>query len=379
MGLINWTGLSPIFIFLLIIFFALWAKGFYAILSRLITRSKLISLATALLLIMGITLTLIPIESIDRNGISKPMVILLFIYFWFINPAVCLFGFFELITIKRGHQDKGFNKERRAFLKNASLCSVAFLNLGVFSKPLLVPSDKLIVREFSLAIGDIKGLTIGFMSDLHAGFYLSSSILDKVLSEIRIKKSDFVFIGGDIVDHNPEDLKELDSFIDGLKEICPVIAVLGNHDIVSGDAAIEHYLKDKGVIVLRDEAIEIMPNLVICGLRDEKQESINRDFIKVIGAEKTIIVLSHSPKAIYKFAVDDLKRIDLFLSGHTHGGQIRLPGLGAIINPGGLEFQPGLIRVNKHMPPMIITTGIGYTGLPLRVNCEPEVVFVTMK
>ncbi|HIJ59790.1 MAG TPA: hypothetical protein HPP56_04150 [Nitrospirae bacterium] len=382
MGLLNWTGLSPLFIILLVIFFISWFTGFFTIIRKFNSRAKRIFVS--ILLIFGIIIMLFPLKGINQEGISRLEVFILFAFFWFINPMVCIVGLYETVRSIKYIYNKdnsrpfvaSFDPERRNFLKGASICSIGFLNAGVFVRPLIIPDRMLQIRDYSMEIKNNKALDIAFISDLHAGFFLSQKLLQNVSSIIKERRPDYIFIGGDIVDHNTGDLREIDGFVDELTRICPVIAVLGNHDILSGAKAVEGFLKDKGVVVLRDSGFIISENISVYGLKDDMHEQIKADFESV--DDKPLLILTHNPAGLYKLQRVLLSKSQLVFAGHTHGGQIRLPVIGAMVNPGGKEFQPGINNI-KDMPPILITTGIGYTGIPLRINCEPEVVFVKMR
>ncbi len=383
MGLINWTGLSPLFISLLLLFFITWLIGLFVILRRL--RTRISQGLAAIFLILGPILVLLPIEGIGHTGVSKWQVVVLFAYLWFINPTLCLLGIYEairhikdLVFKKSDNPVVPFDPLRREFLKGATISSVGFINLGVFIRPLVMPEDMPQVRHYTIPLSrPIMPLKLAFISDLHAGFFLSQRLTENSQLIISKQKPDYILIGGDIVDHNSTDLWEIGAFIEGLRKVCPVIAVLGNHDILSGAMAVEAFMTQRGVTVLRDSSVPLSENLTLYGLRDEMHERINPTFS--VAEDHALIILTHNPRGLYHLDRDQLSKAQFVLAGHTHGGQIRLPWLGALVNPGGSQFKAGINRIGKDIPPVLVTAGIGYTGLPLRINCDPEVAFINLR
>lgn len=380
MGIINWSGLSPIFIVLLMFMLLLWVLGAYSIIKRLNSRSALISTGASVALFYSLLTALIPIEWIRPEGITKIEVAMFFICFWLINPIVCIIGAFHLLgQCRAGDKTIQLDKGRRDFLKGASrasLYSVALFNFVLFSRPLIVPEDRLQVIDYQIGLNTDRPINIAFISDLHAGFFLSRRLLEDILFHAESRRPDLFLIGGDIVDHSSADIKGIEWFLRALTRLCPVISVLGNHDIVSGGNAVQRLLQGIGIRVLRDESSQINDSLTIFGLRDEMQEEISDVFIRSTDKGGIRLLLTHNPKATYKLSANAMSSIDLILAGHTHGGQIRLPGVGALVNPGGMEFRPGMVRLKPTIPPIIVTRGIGYTGIPLRLNSDPEMVFV---
>ena len=218
---------------------------------------------------------------------------------------------------------------------------------------------------------------IGHLSDLH--LRRSTHLLREAADRLAELDCDLVVITGDLSNSHRSwrtTAKQLRDCLTGLAEHTPILAVLGNHDNARLGVA-----RDLPVTFL-DHEWQSVPvtggNLRVAGL---PQSSRNRGELASAlppraPAEEPILLLAHYPSTVY--ALPD-RRVALQLSGHTHGGQIRLPRLGCVLNRDRFprHASQGLHRVNGTW--VHVTAGVGCTGpLPLRWNCPPEVGLVTV-
>jgi predicted MPP superfamily phosphohydrolase len=156
-----------------------------------------------------------------------------------------------------------------------------------------------------------------------------------------------------------------------------VMSVIGNHDGNTDPDRVKQILRAEGLPVMYDEhkAIERDGKRIwIVGLDDNPDETDLRPALKGIPADECVVVLAHEPDV-----ADFISRypVDLQLSGHSHGGQVRLPLIGpAYLPPLGRKYPQGLRMVG----PLTLYTnvGIGTMGLPVRLNCPPEVTLLTL-
>ena len=213
------------------------------------------------------------------------------------------------------------------------------------------------------------GIKILHISDYH-DFKLSNNLYNKIKGAIRESKPDVIAITGDLVDESTRNLDNVFEFVEEIVELNPnVYFVRGNHEWVNDrlKQLLAGLLKRK-VTVLNDanKAIEIRGVKVnICGIDDvyTRHGDINKA-LKGIEKDLYTIMLSHSPD-IVRMQKDILA--DLILSGHTHGGQVRLPFIGAVIAPGqGLfpKYSKGLYTINENTT-LYIDSGLGTSKLPL--------------
>jgi predicted MPP superfamily phosphohydrolase len=151
-----------------------------------------------------------------------------------------------------------------------------------------------------------------------------------------------------------------------------IFAVLGNHD---DDRDIPAALSAKGITVLRDARTQIHINgepLDIAGIRywTRKLDAIERI---IRGSSTNLVLLAHTPARLPEAAA---LAIPLVLSGHTHGGQIVLPGLGAIA---AREFPVVAGTARRETTAIFVSRGVGTVYLPVRLNCPPEVALLTLQ
>jgi hypothetical protein len=193
-------------------------------------------------------------------------------------------------------------------------------------------------------------------------------------------KPDLVALTGDQVDQRSSN--GLDAFgrlLGQLRAPYGVFAVLGGHDDVAGTERVVECLRAAGIRVLLNEAVRLQvggQTVWLAGIRDNSfRYQPVAPAVEHVPKGAPYILLAHSPDAI--FEASDL-HAGLVLSGHTHGGQIRLPLIGAPILPvRHREFDQGLFRQGDTM--LYVSRGLGTTGLRVRLLCRPEVAILEVK
>lgn len=219
-------------------------------------------------------------------------------------------------------------------------------------------------------------LRLAFASDLHLGPTTAAETLDAAFAALTRANADVLLLGGDYVFldmHAP--------LADALtRRIAHVparlkLAVLGNHDLWTDTAPIVRALERAGVRVLVNDAARLpepFSDLAVVGLDDPWTGSPDPDrALAAAGAARLKIALSHSPDGL-AFLGD--RGVALLLAGHTHGGQIALPGERPILLPPGpysKRFHAGLHRVGETW--VFVSRGIGATELPIRTYAPPEI------
>ncbi len=245
----------------------------------------------------------------------------------------------------------------------------------------------------------LDGLTIVQLSDLHVGPYIREKELQHVVSLTNDLRPDVVVITGDILDRSLSSLPDAVRGLTGIKAPLGVFTVLGNHDISSdrfsysenfrGGGNIDNGLQSIGIRTLRNQVIRIgsgQDQLALLGLdwlstpgsrsfysyqRSESQRQLAR-MTEEAGPETPTVLLAHHPHTFMDAAP---LGIGLTLSGHTHGGgQIILATVdGVPIGIATLRFKylSGLYKENGCS--LYVNRGIGYLGIPIRINCPPEI------
>ncbi|MGI6586202.1 MAG: metallophosphoesterase [Gracilibacteraceae bacterium] len=229
-----------------------------------------------------------------------------------------------------------------------------------------------IIREVNIDTEKIeKGKEIVFLqiSDFHGSS--SVELVNKMVSKADKIKPDAVFITGDLVDETTKDFDNIHILIKKLYSICSdIFFVSGNHEW-NNDKKTEllRKLKELGVKISNNKGFNFAirgTDINICGVDDSYrgQDNIEKA-MKSADNKNYIILISHSPK------IRDRLRghsPDLIISGHTHGGQVRLPLIGAIISPvEGLfpKYDKGIYKLNNGSI-LYIDSGVGTSKLPIR-------------
>ncbi len=231
-----------------------------------------------------------------------------------------------------------------------------------------------------------SGFKIVQISDLHNAEFGTDN--QKLIDILKSEAPDAIVITGDLIDARRTNTEIAESFARRCMEIADCYYVPGNHEARLGGTydAFESALIADGVNVLRNGSVRIrkeMDAIRIIGVDDpafaKASDAItNLDAaLEALSSDDFTILLAHRPELIDEYSKWG---IDLVLSGHAHGGQIRLPGIGGLYAP-GQGFFPRYTSGNYTVgdTEMIVSRGIGNSAFPLRVNDRPEVVIVTLK
>jgi predicted MPP superfamily phosphohydrolase len=226
----------------------------------------------------------------------------------------------------------------------------------------------------------LAGVRLGFITDTHIGPFVSPADIERAASLLAATKPDIVLLGGDYISESPRYAPVAAEVLGRLAAAATFggIAVLGNHDISTDQAEVRRELERVGIRVLRNEAVEltfVAGSLWIAGV-DETilgRANVEATFAH-IPPDAAVLVLCHEPDG-----ADQAARMGAFvqLSGHSHGGQIRLPIVGPLaLPPGGRKYSAGMYHIGK----MVLYTarGAGVYRPPIRFNCPPEVTLVTL-
>ncbi len=211
----------------------------------------------------------------------------------------------------------------------------------ILSEPLKVERLTITIKGLS---SSLEGTKIVQLSDLHDdGLCLSSQLLSQAITINNQEKPDLVLLTGDYITSEPDTIYNLAPKLKLLQSRAGIYAVLGNHDILYPNAkpAITEALTHVGIKVLSNEIISPLgDNLPIVGLADFWSQEFNPEPIMTqLSPKKPCLVLSHNPDTA---SILNQWRVDLQLSGHTHGGQIVIPGFG----PGLMLLQ----QIRQHIP-----------------------------
>lgn len=213
---------------------------------------------------------------------------------------------------------------------------------------------------------EFDGFKVLFISDIHR-----RRVTHRLISKIS-SSPDAVLIGGDMTEKGVPASRTREN-VKRLSEIGPLYFVLGNNDYEVDTLELTAMLEEHGVSVLQNSSVvltsETGKSLAVVGVDEMKFRKDNLSLaLKGSGEADFRILLCHNPDIVKKVKADD--SIHLILSGHTHGGQIRIFGFGPY-EAGGIKKANGLIT--------LISNGYGTTQLPLRLGAHPEVHMITLK
>jgi predicted MPP superfamily phosphohydrolase len=219
----------------------------------------------------------------------------------------------------------------------------------------------------------LDGLRIAFLTDLHRSSTVSHELISEAVQLALAERPDLIVLGGDYVTWG--DRRYVGPSADALAPLSAphgVFAVLGNHD---DDKDMPAALSAKGFTVLRDARTRLTikgESLELAGIRYWTRRLIDVAHV-MRGALPLTFLLAHTPM---RMAEAVSLSIPLMLSGHTHGGQIVLPGVGAIA---AREFPVIAGSARKESTTVFVSRGVGTVYVPVRLNCPPEVALLTLR
>jgi len=268
---------------------------------------------------------------------------------------------------------------RRQFVKRAAVASVVLG--GVY--PFLEAKWCRLTRR-TVAIPHLPaafdGTTVAYLSDVHHGPFVPRAYVRSVVAMTNSLNPDLILLGGDYCHHGTRFVAPVHEDLSLLRGRLGRFAVLGNHDNWDGLEASIAGLADAKIPLLRNSGAWVEKGgnrLRIAGVGDLWTDRV--DVPGAIGAAATdrdaVILLSHNPD-VAEHTNDP--RIGLILSGHTHGGQVVVPGYGAPIVPSafGQKYLHGLVQA-PHCQ-VYVSRGVGTVTPPVRLCCRPEVVWITL-
>ena len=259
---------------------------------------------------------------------------------------------------------------------------VAWGNTALVTTELSVKSEKLPAA--------FDGFRIVQVSDLHNASFGEGNA--ELLEQVEQAQPDCIALTGDLVDSRHTDVDTALSFAREAAKIAPTYFVTGNHEARLADLEqLLTGLEEAGVTILQNESILLEregQSIVLAGVEDPSfhddpllhdTEGVFERNLESLSLEegRYTILLSHRPEY---FAFYEKLGFDLVLTGHAHGGQFRLPGIGGLWAPGqGLfpKYDAGLYQQGGTA--MAVSRGLGNSLFPFRVNNRPEIVAITLQ
>lgn len=234
------------------------------------------------------------------------------------------------------------------------------------------------------------------LSDLHGKSFGREN--SRLIAKIEEQTPDVIFLDGDLIDRSSDsaDVQELLRLIKRLHEIAPVYFAPGNHELeyMQTDTSLLTQVAEAGAVVVNDSYADVtlagqplriggtMGHAFYFGRSEEEfSSSPEYQFLKAFeDTDVPKICLAHMPDTFIFNGAYYLWNVDLVLSGHTHGGLIRLPFIGGLYAPmqGWFpEYDRGYFRLGEHMQ-MVISAGLSGHGMIPRINNPPEIVVIDL-
>ncbi|NYF80303.1 metallophosphoesterase [Granulicella arctica] len=232
------------------------------------------------------------------------------------------------------------------------------------------------------------GFRIAQISDIHLEEFTESTFLRIAIHRLNKLAPDLVLLTGDFASYGPLShafsLRAIERCAELLKKlVCPLrYAVLGNHDANIGSPFVVRTLSESGLPVLVNQHVPIERNgqrFWLCGLDDAGTSNPILDLAVPRDPDGPVVLMCHEPD----YADEVIRHprgplVDVMLSGHSHGGQVRLPFLGPmVLPPMGKKYVEGLFHFNQMQ--LYVNRGLGTVGLPFRFNCPPEITLFTLQ
>jgi hypothetical protein len=214
----------------------------------------------------------------------------------------------------------------------------------------------------------LEGLRIVQLSDLHHGLYVSLRAVEQAVEMANLLRPDMVALTGDFVTQSWVHIEPMAEALGRLVAPSGVFAVMGNHDHRAGAESVEQHLSRQGIHVLRNRHTLVRRNrglLCLVGVDDLRYNCDLTRALQGIPEGVPRILLCHNPGIIPYAAREG---IDFVVSGHTHGGQIRLPWVGPVYPT---PYRSGLHRLRRTQ--IYVSRGIGKVVLPVRLGCPAEI------
>jgi len=254
---------------------------------------------------------------------------------------------------------------------------------GFFIEPnrLVVNYETIEVKNWPMPL---NGLKIAVLADIHAGgAFIDQNKLRLIVKRTNELNPDIIIILGDYISGGrggaEMEPRVFAPILKDLKAPLGVYSVLGNHDWWYDGNRVRGALETNGIRVLENEVLEVHARgatFWLAGLADlwTRPQHITQT-IDHIPADQPIIALTHNPDVFPQLP----QRVPLLLAGHTHGGQVRFPFIGPVIEPSnyGQRYVRGHVIENGH--DLFVTTGIGTSIIPVRFGVPPEIVLLTLK
>ena len=322
------------------------------------------------------------------------------IFYWITNKIRFFKQKYSFYKEKKAY--KKFDESRRKFIRAGGVLLTGYTftsaTIGVLKKDEYEVTNKDVMIENLPP--ELQGLRILMISDIHSGPYMTEGQMKDYVDVINSYNADLILIPGDLTNSQRDEVYPFTKGFRDIKAKYGVYATLGNHDYFHDAEYVANAVINESPIKLMRNENKILEinnkKLMLLGMEDTRSSGANYDpkvyeyFNKTVAgakenAKQNNIAFESVPKILlyhkpYFFNDFSKEKIDLTVSGHTHGGQVVFAKFGklnlsiaAFVN----NFVEGMYKNGNSS--MYISRGIGTVGLPLRLNCRPEITILTLK
>ena len=239
------------------------------------------------------------------------------------------------------------------------------------------------VRSVSLSLPHLSSVFSGYrivqLSDIHTDRWMTAQRIQKVVDRVNKMHPDLVVLTGDFVTRNVEQYAPNLKVLNALTPMDKTLAILGNHDAWTNPDLVQQTLEAAGIDVLANQVVTLergAEQLHIGGVDDvwAGRDRLS-EVLAALPSTGAAILLAHEPDFADTSAATG--RFDLQLSGHSHGGQVRLPFMKWVLPPLAHKYPEGRYQVGSMI--QYTNRGLGSSGIPIRFNCRPEITIFTLK
>ena len=268
---------------------------------------------------------------------------------------------------------------RRQFFKRAGFSGV-FGFAAMY--PFFIERYIVLTNHYRISVPNLpaafSGLRIVHLTDLHYGLFEPLTVIKQVVHRANALKPDLIVCTGDYVLGGEKEIDQVWSVMTQLAAPLGVYSVLGNHDFWGSEERSDYWMKHSGQN-LRHKTVRIErggAHFWLGGAGDLWTDYKSLDvLLRDIPETDCRIVLAHNPDSA---DIPHISRVDLMLSGHTHGGQVCVPFIGAPVLPvSNKKYSSGLVR-SPRGEKVFISKGIGWANFPVRFNCPPEIAVLEL-
>ncbi len=272
------------------------------------------------------------------------------------------------------------NPEHTRQVVSVVVLSITFLVVAIGHLNTWFPVVKKISLTINKQAGDLKTLHIVAFSDVHLGTIIEKRHLKGIVKQVNELNPDIILVPGDIIDEDiaPVIHSNVGEYLTQLRAKYGVYGVTGNHEYIGGVDKARRYLTDHNIKLLEDTVLFVDNSFYLAGREDLiKLQFVNAkrkpldQIMEGVDKQYPIILLDHQPLGLHQA---EQEGIDLQLSGHTHHGQLwPFQWITKMV----FEVSSGLLK--KGDTHILVSSGLGGWGPPVRTNSRPEILDITLE